>query len=124
MSSLVLTAHAVARYRERVDRGASFTEARLALGALVAQGHARTTPRHWMRADVQPAPGVRFIYWSKRPDVCAVARDGHVVTVLTRQLCRGVTSRSSLRLVADQPPDLRLVVAARWRWDGSLDEAA
>ena len=124
MSSLVLTAHAVARYRERVDRGASQLEARLALGALVARGRARTTPRHWMRADVKPAPGVRFIYWSSQPDVCAVVRDGCVVTVLTRRLCRGVTSRSHLHVVPDRPPNLQPVEGRRWRWDGSIDEAA
>jgi hypothetical protein len=124
MSSVVLTAHAVARYRERVDRGASLLEARLALAALVTRGRARTTPRHWMRDDVRAGPGVRFIYWSARPDVCAVARYGHVVTVLTRQLCRSSTRHSHLRAVPDRPPDLRLVATERWRWDGSIDEAA
>ena len=124
MSPLVLSAHAVARYRERVDPGVSPLEARLALGRLVALGRAGATPRHWMRADVQPGPGVRFIYWASRPDVCAVARDGVVVTVLTRALCRGVTSRSHLRLVPERPPDLRLVDDKRWRWDGTVGEAA
>jgi hypothetical protein len=124
MSSLVLSAHAVARFQERVDPGASPLEARLALGRLVALGRVRATPRHWMRADVEPCPGVRFIYWSSRPDVCAVARDGVVVTVLTRRLCRGVTSRSHLRVVPQRPPDLRLVEVPRWRWDGSIEEVA
>ena len=124
MSSLVLTSHAVARYRERVDPGASPLEARLALGRLVTLGRSRATPRHWMRADVEPQPGVRFIYWSSLPDVCAIARDGVVVTVLTRGLCRSVTSRSHLRRVPERPPDLRLIDAKRWRWDGTLEEEA
>jgi hypothetical protein len=125
MSPLVLTAHAITRYQERVDPGASPMEARLALGRLVALGHARSTPRHWMRADVQPGPGVRFIYWSSRPGVCAVAREGVVVTVLTRSLCRGVTSRSHhLRSVPMSSADLRVVETQRWRWDGRIGEAA
>jgi hypothetical protein len=124
MTSLALSNHAVARYRERVAPSASMLEARLALARFVALGRVRATPRHWMREDVDPTPGIRFVYWSGRPDVCAIVRDNVVVTVVTRLLCRGVTSRSHLRLVPDRPPDLRPVESARWRWDGTLGEAA
>jgi hypothetical protein len=78
-----------------------------------------------MRDDIDPAPGVRFVYWSGRPDVCAIVRGDVVVTVVTRSLCRGVTSRSHLRLVVPaRSPDPRAIDQKRWRWDGTLGEAA
>jgi hypothetical protein len=124
MTTVSLSNHAVSRYRERVAPSTSVLEARLALGRFVRLGRVRATPRHWMRGDVDPAPGVRFIYWSGRPEVCAIVRGDVVVTVVTRSLCRAGTSRSHLRLVPSQPPDLRPVHQEHWRWDGTLGEAA
>jgi hypothetical protein len=78
-----------------------------------------------MRDDIEAAPGVRFVYWSGRPGVCAIVRGDVVVTVVTRSLCRGVTSRSHLRLVdPNRSPDPRPTDRKRWRWDGTLGEAA
>src|ERR1051326_5684282 len=77
-----LSAHAVRRWVERVDPGASQIEARFALGQLISNGRVRETPRHW--TDVDPVPGLTFVYWSQRPTVCALIVDGVVVTVLTR----------------------------------------
>jgi hypothetical protein len=125
MPPLSLSTHAITRYRERVTPTASPGEARLALVRFVMLGRARETPRHWMRGDIEAAPGVRFVYWSGRPDVCAIVRGDVVVTVVTRSLCRGVTSRSHLQLVVPtRPRDLRPVANKRWRWDGNLGEAA
>jgi hypothetical protein len=50
-----ISAHAVARWAERVDPSAGPTEARLALGQLVSMGRSRSTPRHW--TDAEPGPG-------------------------------------------------------------------
>jgi hypothetical protein len=126
MTPLSLSTHAITRYRERVAPTASAHEARLALTRFVMLGRVRATPRHWMREDIDPAPGTRFVYWAGRPDVCAIVRGDVVVTVVTRSLCRGVTSRSHLRLVVPtRSPDPRPVVdQRRWRWDGTLGEAA
>lgn len=112
MSSVALTSHAVRRYRERVDSGASFGEARLALARFVSHARVRSTPRHWMRADVAPTPGLTFAYWAAMPHVCALMRDGMVVTVITRELC--VASPARHLQLADRPrrerrPALRLV---------------
>src|SRR4051812_12638338 len=87
MKRFCVSDHAVERYTERVQAGASSLEARMALGRLIALGRVRVTPRHWMREGVKPAPNLRFVYWSGQPHVCAVVRDDVVVTVLTRTLC-------------------------------------
>lgn len=125
MPPLLLSAHAVTRYRDRVDPTASSSEARLGLNRFVMLGRARETPRHWMRNDVEAGPGVRFVYWSGRPDVCAIVRGDVVVTVVTRALCRGATSRAHLRLVVpNRTADPRPTDHTRWRWDGTFGEAA
>lgn len=125
MSQLVLSTHAVSRYQTRAEPHVSMSEARLRLGRFVGLGHHRSTPRHWMRRDVRPTPGLSFVYWAAMPDVCALVRDGVVVTVVTRALCQPVSRPSHLEtLKAPPPPDLRRVAAERWRWDGALEEAA
>jgi len=116
-----ISSHAVTRYQERVDQGASRLEARLALQQLVAQGRVRPTPRHWMR-DRFYQPGVCFIYWSGRPGVCALLVDDAVVTVKTRALCQGTPRPQHLTSLPrpswDEEP--------KWRWNGliDVDEAA
>lgn len=122
-----LSTHAVQRWCERVDPGASLLEARLALGQLVSNGRVRATPRHWTDAD--PAPGLSFVYWAQRPTICALIVDGVVVTVLTRELCRSTAPRSTaaLRAVGSDPEDRprarRMEPAAAWRWDPRQDAA-
>ncbi len=122
MTHLFLSTHAVARWQERVDPQISAVESRMALRRFVSLGRVRATPRHWMRDDVTPAPGLSFVYCADRPGVCALVRDGVVLTVLTRTLCHSVTSRRHLRLVQPVPP-LRDPVP-RWRWNGEFGEAA
>jgi hypothetical protein len=126
-AGLRISAHATARWTERVDRSASPLEARLALAQLASMGRTRSTPRHW--TDVRPAPGLTFIYWSGRPSVCALAVDGVVVTVLTRELCAATAPRTAaaLRAIgadgARRPRSLVTAAPATWRWDGRRDAA-
>lgn len=123
MAPLSLSSHAVTRWNERVDRHVSRLEARLALGRFISLGRVRPTPRHWMRADVVPAPGLRFVYCADRPGVCALARDGVVLTIITRSLCSSSSRRRQLRAVPDPRPH-PIDPVARWRWSGSVEEAA
>jgi hypothetical protein len=53
-------------------------------------GKRRPTPRHW--TTVQPEPGLTFIYWAELPYICAIVKNGVVVTILTRRLCKGPTN--------------------------------
>jgi hypothetical protein len=113
-----ITTHAARRYQERVDRTISMNEARLRLQRLVSLGRVRATPRHWTRNAAAAAPGLRFIYWSGEPNVCALVREDAVVTVLTRTLCRSVRPRH-LKLV-ERPVARSAEEVARWRWNGDL----
>lgn len=117
-----ISQHAVSRYVERVDRGASRLEARLAISRLASLSRARPVPRHWMRRNgVQPQAGVLFLYPSERPDVCLVVREHTVLTVLTRAVCvvrrpthlRAIPRRRDTSVAED--------AARRWRWDGIVD---
>jgi hypothetical protein len=118
--------HAVRRWIERVDTDATSAEARQALADFLCCGRARPTPRHW--TDVEAAPGLRFVYWSSRPGVCALVVDGVVVTVLTRNLCRAGAPRTATALrtigVPAQRSGRRPVVVAPWRWSGHHQDAA
>lgn len=90
--SLVVSAHAVSRFQERVDRRVGGLEARLAIQQIASLGRVRPQPRHWM-SDTPSVPGTVFIYWQGRPGVALVVCDGCVVTVLTRELTRGSANR-------------------------------
>jgi hypothetical protein len=118
-TSLQITTHAVCRYRERVDRRISLLEARLRLQRLVSLGRVRATPRHWTRESVKVSAGLRFVYWSGEPHVCALVRDRAVVTVLTRTLCKSSRPRH-LKLVQSSAPRPAEEIA-RWRWDDDLE---
>ena len=88
---VALTAHAIGRWQERVDPHATKFDAARALSDLLAQGRRRPTPRRWTTA--APEPGLIFVYAAARPGVCALVRDGTVITVLSRALCRSRSSR-------------------------------
>jgi hypothetical protein len=94
-----LTQHVIDRYRQRVDPTASPEEARLVLGRMVCLGHARSTPRHWMR-NVNQTPGLKFLYWAELPGVCGLILDGALLTLITRKLCQ---RERHLHLVVDAP---------------------
>jgi hypothetical protein len=120
-----ISVHAVDRWCERVDPGATRLQARFALGQLISRGRIRATPRHW--TDVDAAPGLTFVYWVQRPSVCALVVDGVVVTVLTRVLCRSTSphSTAALRAVGADLVDhsRRMKQFPAWRWDGRRDAA-
>jgi len=118
MSTLpTVTEHAVDRYLDRVDPAASRQEARAALHRILCLGRRRSRPRHWMRTE-RLEPDLSFVYWAGLPDVCLLVVDEAVVTVKTRKLFRE-EPRRHLQALPPPPREER-----RWRWDGSLDEAA
>jgi hypothetical protein len=83
---LRVSAHAADRFRLRVSPAASPEEALRRLEQMAAAGRLRSRPRHW--TNVEPAPGLRFLYWAELPHVCGLVLEGVIVTVLTRDLCR------------------------------------
>lgn len=114
-----VSAHAVDRYIQRVDGRVSRQEARLAIMQIASLGRLRAVPRHWLRDHVPPSPGLRFITWSRRPDLCLLVRGGVVVTLITRTMC--VPRRPGLAVV-DGDSRRPAVDVARWRWNGLVDE--
>jgi len=123
MSRVFVSTHAAQRYQERVDHSASLTEAQLAVVQIASLGKARSVPRHWMRGDVEPSPGLVFIVWSCRPDLCLLVRHGVVVTIVTRAMCASMP-KPHLRAVAGVRRPPMAAEVARWRWSGMLDEEA
>lgn len=121
MSRVVVSTHAAQRYQERVDRSASLTEARSAVTQIASLGKARPVPRHWMRGDVEPSPGLLFLIWSRRPDLCLLVRDGVVVTLITRSMCAASPKRH-LTSVAGEGRRPTASEVARWRWSGMVDD--
>jgi hypothetical protein len=97
-----ISQHAIERCRQRVGTQLSDAGAAALLGRLAAKGRARPTPRRWMRGKVAQTPGLRFIYWSDLPDVCALAVRSTIVTVITRSLYHGRAA------AATDPDDLEL----------------
>jgi hypothetical protein len=83
-----VTQHAIDRYIDRVEPCVTRHQAADAISRIVGCGQVRSTPRHWMRGQVRYTPGLRFIYQSEQPDVCALVLNGAVVTIITRRLCR------------------------------------
>lgn len=115
--NISISDHAVDRWLERVDGGASRAEARLAMLAFANRGTVSETPRWWMRR--VPEPGDRYIYCATRRGICLVmARDGVVVTVYRHT--QGPRRRGHLWLMA-QPAALRTreIPHPRWRLGGA-----
>ena len=86
---------------------------------IASLGRLRAVPRHWLRDHVPPSPGLLFITWSQRPDVCLLIRGGVVVTLITRTIC--VPRRHGLT-VASVAPRRPAADVARWHWNGLVDE--
>jgi len=110
--------HAITRYIERVDAGASRLEARFAIGRLLALGRARAVPRHWMRRNgIDAQPGLLFVYCAASPGVCVLVRDRTVVTVITRAMC--TANRPQHLTAVPSPAQAKAAeeAARRWRWD-------
>lgn len=81
---LRISRHAVDRYRQRVAE-VDPAEAVRRLNDLAQNSTHRPTPRHW--TDVEPGPGVLFLYPHADSDVCLIVKNDTVVTVLSRVLC-------------------------------------
>ncbi len=84
--TLVLSRHAVARFRERVRPDLTDSEAATELASLAATARARPTPRWWMRGRIACVPGHRFLYPALEPRACLLVRGDAVVTVLARHM--------------------------------------
>ena len=87
-----ITTHALDRFQERMNRGASRQDAFAAMRELLAYGLVRTSPRWWTSGRVEA--GTRYVYSDLDPDVCLVVVDDAVATVLTRQLCLPPTPKA------------------------------
>jgi len=79
-----ISEHATARFIQRVAPKIPDSNAVKIFQLLVTQGRTRATPRWWMKHKVTMTSGMRFVYWACLPDVCAVVRNGTVVTVMTK----------------------------------------
>jgi hypothetical protein len=101
-----LSEHATGRFIQRVAPTTPTDEAIQLLEALVSHGRVRSTPRWWMKHRVNLTPGLRFIYWSSLPDVCALVMGEVVVTVLTKNMLRTETSANSpfISDISPKPP--------------------
>ena len=85
-AKLLLSTHAVQRYRERVE-GVSRRLAARRLRRLLAPAQWRSRPLPWTAVGLHP--DVIYGYSPDRPDVCLLLRGRVLVTVLSRRfLCR------------------------------------
>lgn len=80
--AIVVTPHAVQRYRERVE-GVSRRLAVRRIQHLIAAAKWRTRPRAWTQVVLHP--DVIYGYSSDQPDVCLLVRRQVLVTVLSRR---------------------------------------
>ncbi|MBL8927469.1 MAG: hypothetical protein JNM77_14695 [Pseudonocardia sp.] len=79
---LLITDHAVLRYRERVERVPRWLALRR-IRAMCSTASWTFRPHSWMTVVLHPA--TVYGYGAARPDVCLLVRDGAVVTVLSRR---------------------------------------
>lgn len=94
-AGVVLSTHAVQRYRERVE-GVPRRLAARRLRKLLAGARWRTRPLPW--TDVVLHPGVVYGYSSDCPDVCLLLGGRVLITVLSRRFLRqAATSRAVAR---------------------------
>lgn len=83
--TVVLTPHAVQRYRERVE-GVPRRLAVRRIRLLLAKAQWRSRPRAW--TEVVLHPDVVYGYSPDQPDVCLLMRRRVLVTVLSRRFMR------------------------------------
>ena len=77
--ALLITDHAVQRYRERVERVPRWLALRR-IRAMIRTASWTSRPRSWMAVVLHS--GTVYGYGAARPDVCLLVRDAAVVTVL------------------------------------------
>lgn len=83
-----ISAHALSRYRERVDSTVSQRAAIRSMLQIWETAKPRSKTPKWMRdAGIKRRGDSRHVYSADHPDVCLIVRDGVVVTVLSRQSC-------------------------------------
>lgn len=83
------TRHAVQRYQQRVSAVPTHEAFRI-LQAASATARRRAKPRWW--TPIAAAPGLLFLYPSQLPGVCLLCRDGVILTVFERDICRQWTA--------------------------------
>jgi hypothetical protein len=97
---LVISDHAVQRYRERVDPAATELNARLAMARIVTTGTVCPRPRRWTRVAGYRA-GTSYVYSAEAPGICVAVRDGMVRTIFSRRVCarwrQGEVATTSMR---------------------------
>jgi len=79
------TRHAIQRYQQRVAP-VSTHDAFKTLQTAAVTARRRATPRWW--TPISPAPGLLFLYPATLPGVCLLCRDGAILTVFERHICR------------------------------------
>lgn len=93
-AEIVLSTHAVQRYRERVE-GVSRRLAARHLRRLLGTAQWRSRPLAW--TDVVLHPGVVYGYSPDRPDVCLLLNGRVLVTVLSRRfLCQSAAGAQAV----------------------------
>ncbi len=90
-----ISEHATNRFIQRVAPKIPDSSAVKIFQCLVTQGRTRATPRWWMKHKITITPGMRFLYWAHLPDVCAIVRNGTVVTVMTKSMFKSKPSVSA-----------------------------
>lgn len=79
------TRHAIQRYQQRIAPVSTY-EAFKTLQTAAVTARRRATPRWW--TPITPAPGLLFLYPATLPGVCFLCRDGAILTVFERDMCR------------------------------------
>jgi hypothetical protein len=105
---LGVSAHAIDRWMERVDRHCSRRDAKAAIDQILATGRIRSTPRRWLRRSA--TPGTTYAFSAASPHVCVIVANGRAVTVITRDLVRNQpkqldSKRSSRRGLRSAGPE-------------------
>ncbi len=93
-ADVVLTPHAVVRYRQRVEAVPHRMAVRR-IECLITTARWRSRPRP--RTEVVLHPGVIYGYSPRRPDVCLLVRDGVLVTVYSRRVLAQASRRATGR---------------------------
>lgn len=99
-AGLVVTDHAVQRYRERVE-GVAPRRAVHRLRQFAESARWRSRPQAWTRVLLHP--GVVYGYSRAYPGVCLLVRSGAVVTVVTRRMFAEPLAPAPRDRVRDRP---------------------
>ena len=85
---LLVTYHAIDRFRDRVDPSATPAEAFNAIHQISSSARTCSRPRRWCRlVGVGTRQGSRYLYSAAYPGVCLVVRGNAVVTVFSKMVC-------------------------------------